>query len=292
MAGVRSQLLLAALVLTAGSTGCGLTRSLAVKSFVPILEETVNEVYRDPDTAMVESGIPGNLLLLRGLCRSEPGNAEVQRLTAQSYFSYAMGFVEDRDPARASLIYNEGMRLGLEALRRRSWFRRAEEGTPLPDASGLRGMKRTDVPLVFWTVANWSSWIGQNLDRPEAVAQLPRVQAYLDRVLELQPDYFFGMPHVLLGSLLGFRPRMLGGDPEKGKEQFEEAFRISQGRMMVFQVLYAKYYCRQVLDQACFDQSLQEVLQTPADKFPDYRLWNEIAQRKARHLQQMRDELF
>jgi len=175
---------------------------------------------------------------------------------------------------------------------RRAWFRRAEKGAGLPDADALRGMKIGDVPLVFWTLANWSGWISQNLDHPEAVAELPALQAYLDRVLVLAPDYFFGMPHVLAGSLLCFRPRMLGGNPEEGKKQFEEAFRISGGKMLIFRVVYAKYYCRSVLDEDDFDRTLKAVLEAPADLFPDYQLWNEIAMRKARHLQEIRDELF
>jgi hypothetical protein len=100
------------------------------------------------------------------------------------------------------------------------------------------------------------------------------------------------MPQVLLGSLQTFRPRLLGGDPESGKQHFDEALRISGGKMLIFKVMYAKYYCRQTLDEACFDQNLKEVLDAPADLFPEFRLWNEIAREKARFLMDRRDELF
>jgi hypothetical protein len=282
----------AALALALLAGGCGLTRGIAVGTFVPVLEKSVEASFRDPDVSTVKAGIPANLILLRGLCESEPGNAELRRLAAQTYFSYGMGFIEDEDPARAGLIYEEGRRLGLEGLRRKSWFQQAEKAIPLPDPKALKKMKREDVPLAFWTIANWSGWISQNLDQPEAVAQLPRVQAYLDRILELDAGYFYGMPEVLLGSLQTFRPRMLGGDPESGKRHFDEAIRISGGRMLIFKVMYAKYYCRQTLDEACFDQNLKDVLDAPEDLFPEFRLWNEIARDKARFLMDRRDELF
>jgi hypothetical protein len=62
--------------------------------------------------------------------------------------------------------------------------------------------------------------------------------------------------------------------------------------MLLFQVLYAQFYCRQILDEECFDSILSEVLAAPDDALPEYRLWNEVAKDKARYLLEMRDELF
>jgi hypothetical protein len=259
---------------------------------MPILEESVDASFRDRDYETIRQAIPGNLILLRGLCQSEPGNLELRQVTAQMYFSYANGFVEDQDPKRAGLLYGEGLRLGREGLMRRSWFRRAEAAVPLPDSVALRKMDREDVPLLFWTLANWSGWISRNMTDPEAVAQLPRLEAYLQRVLELSPGYFLGMPHVLMGSIQTFRPRMLGGNPDEGKKHFDEAFRISGRKMLFFQVVYAQYYCRQTMDADGFDRTLKEVLDAPEDLLPEYQLFNEVAREKARHLQEIRDELF
>jgi hypothetical protein len=272
--------------------GCSVTRGLAVRSFAPILHQSVESAYRDQDLATIREGIPGNLILLRGLCESQPGNEDLRSMAAQMYFSYAMGFVEDQYPARARMLYQEGLRLGREGLMRHAWFRRAEAQGSVPTSSMLSKAGKGDVPLLFWTLANWSSWIALNLSEPEAIAQLPRLQVYLDRVLELEPEFFQGMPHVLAGTLLTFRPRMLGGNPEEGKRHFDEAFRISQRRMLIFQTVYARYYCHQMLDEECFDSTLKEVLDAPVDLNPAYRLLNQVAKEKARHLQEIRDELF
>lgn len=273
-------------------TSCGLARKAAVKSFVPIIEQSVESAYRDRDLATIEAAIPGNLLLMRGLCESGGGDDGLWALTTQLYFAYAMGFIEDTDPDRARLLYAEGLRLGREGLWKQEWFRQAEQAGPLPDPESLRKMEREDVPLLFWTVANWAGWVGVSLSDPEAVAQLPRAQVYLERILELQPEYFEGMPHAMAGAMMTIRPRMFGGDPEGGREHFEQAFRISERRMLMFQVLYARHYCRQVLDEECFDQTLREVLESSPDLNPEYRLFNEVARRQAGHLMEIRDELF
>ena len=281
-------LLLAALC----ASGCGVTRKLAVGSMVPILDQSVQATFRSADLQTVREAIPANLVLLRGLCASEPGNRELHAVTAQLFFSYAMGFVEDEDPARAVLLYREGAEIGRACLERRAWFRKAEASRPLPDESALRRMGPEDVPLLFWTVANWSGRIAQQLTEPEAVAELPRVEAYLNRLLELQPDYFLGMPHVLKGTILTLRPRIMGGDPEKGKEHFDEALRISGRRMLFFQTMVARYYCRQTLDAEGFDANLREVLDASEDLLPEYRLMNLLAREKAGRLMEKRDEWF
>jgi hypothetical protein len=271
--------------------GCGITGKIAVRSMVPILHETVDATYRSRDMALVRDGIPSNLLLLRGLCESSPGEEEIRVLAVQMFYSYGFGFLEDTDPARAREAYQEGLRLGLEGLRREGWFRRTEGGA-VPDSLALRRLPREDVPLLFWTLANWASLVSLSVSDPGAVADLPRIEAYLGRILEVDPGYFQGMPHVMEGTILTLRPRMAGGNPEEGRRHFEEAFRISGRKLLLFQVLCAKYYCRQVLDADCFEANLKEVLEAPDDLCPEFRLLNQIAREKAGWLMERRDDYF
>jgi hypothetical protein len=272
-------------------SGCGITGKIAVRSMVPILQGTVDATYRSRDISLVRDGIPSNLLLLRGLCESSPGEEEIRVLAVQMFYSYGFGFLEDTDPPRARETYREGLRLGLEGLRRNDWFRRTE-GRALPDSVALRRLPRKGVPLLFWTLANWASLVSLNVSDPEAVADLPRIEAYLGRILEVDPGYFQGMPHVMEGTILTLRPRMAGGNPEEGRRHFEEAFRISGKKLLLFQVLCAKYYCRQVLDAGCFEANLREVLEAPDDLCPEFRLLNQIAREKAGWLMERRDDYF
>lgn len=272
--------------------GCALTREVAVDSVTPILESALNSTFRDPDLETVREGIPANLLLLRGMAEEYPDRRDLRELTAQSYFSFSMAFVEDTEPDRASLIYQEGWRMGREYLESVDWFAEAEKQRPIPNDETLSKIETSDVPLLFWTLANWMRWVSLNLDDPAAVAMIPRIELYLNRVIELEGTYYQGLPYAMLASIQGFRPQMLGGKPEESKRNFQEAFRISGNRMLLFHVLYAQFYCRQVLDENCFDSTLNEVLAAPDGLFPDFRLWNEVAKDKALYLLEIRDELF
>lgn len=273
-------------------SGCALRDQIAVDALVPILDATMVAAYGDQDVQTVREGIAANLLLLRGVAEAHPENRRMHEVAAQTYFSFGMGFIEDADPQRAELLYAEGLRLGRRGLAGREWFARAESEQPLPSEATLQDIDEEDVPILFWTLANWIRWISLNLGEPEAVAELPRTEAYLQRVLELEPEFYFGMPYAMLGALQAFRPRMLGGDPEAGRINLEKAIEISGNRMLIFQVLYAQFYCRQMLDEECFTETLLGVIDAPIDLLPEYQLWNEVARRKAVNLLEMKDELF
>jgi hypothetical protein len=270
--------------------GCGVLRRQAVGTMVPIIEQSIVSVYRDEDLATVEKAVPGNLILVRGLCESDPENRRLWTLGAQLYFSYAMAFVEDEDPEAAKLPYRQGLSLGQTALARTGWFHpeRDLEGF----RKGLAKADREDVPLLFWTLANWVSWINLDMNDPAALAQLPYAEAALGRVLELDPGFFLGMPHVLLGTLLASKPVIAGGAPAAARGEFEQAFEISKGKLLIYKVYYAQSYCRATLDQAGFEMALREVLDAPADLEPDYRLLNEVAKRKAARLMERKDDWF
>lgn len=257
---------------------------------VPVLEKTVEAVYRDQDLVTVEKGMPGNLLLLRGMCESSPGNRDLWTMGAQLYFYYSMGFVEDEDPERAKLLYLQGLSMGRSQLDRLDWFRPDRDIDAF--AKGLQKAEKDDVPLLFWTLANWVSWINLSMNEPAAIADLPVVEAALARVLELDPTFFRGMPYAFFGTLQATKPVLLGGKPEQARAAFEKAFETSGRRLLFFQALYAQSYCRQTLDQEGFRAVLQEVLDAPADLDPEYRLLNEVAKRRAKRLLEYEDDWF
>lgn len=289
--GILAAVLLPLLVAGAGA-GCGVTRRVAADTMVPLLESTMAATYRDRDLETVREGIAANLLLLRGFAEEYEDEETLRILAAQSYFAFALGFIEDFEPDRALLLYEEGWRLGREALEDRDWYRRAESEQPIPSPEALAAIPRDDVPLLFWTLANWMRWVSQNLDDPAAVAQLARLELYLDRVIELQPDYFHGLPLAMVAALQSFRPEMLGGKPDLSRSNFEEAFRVSGNRMLYFKVLYAEFYCRRIFDEECFVATLEEVMTAPDDLLPELQLWNEVAKDKAAYLLETRDEYF
>lgn len=267
-----------------------MTRRLALSSMVPIVEQSVESIYRDQDVETVGRGIPGNLLLLRGMCASDPDNRDLWALTSQLYFYYALGFVEDEDEDHAKLVYQTGFDLGREALARQGWFHLDRDVDQF--RADLEKAGGDDFPLLFWTLANWTKWIQLNINDPSVLILLPYAEVALETVLTINPEYFEGIPYAMIGILEASKPVLSGGDPDAARDHFEKAFAVSDRKLLIFQLFYAQYYCRAVLDEEGFEESLNEVLDAPPDLKPEYRLLNEVAKRKAAALMERMDDLF
>jgi hypothetical protein len=244
------------------------------------------------DLELMAAAIPANLVLLDGLIRTDP-RQELLVLGARLYFSYAFAFVEDEDPERAAPLYAIGRDYGRRALERDKRLRRAlASGQPEELTAALARLDEDDVPALLWTAAAWAGWANLSLDEPEAVADLPTIEALLVRTAELDEGFLYGIPHLLLGTFKAARPPLLGGDPEAGRRHFERAAEIGDGKLLLAPVFEARYYARAILDQELFERRLREVVATPVDVAPDIQLLNAVAIRKARDLLVIQDELF
>ncbi|HUH01488.1 MAG TPA: TRAP transporter TatT component family protein [Kofleriaceae bacterium] len=100
------------------------------------------------------------------------------------------------------------------------------------------------------------------------------------------------LPHVALGLLYTSRGEAVGGDPEQGKRHFERAIDITGGKFLLAKVMLARNYGRIRTDREFFRQSLVEVLQTDPAIYPQQRLANEIAHRRARRYLKLEKEWF
>jgi hypothetical protein len=272
--------------------GCGFTRRLTVGAMVPVLENTVAAARERSDLGTVGLGFPANLLLVDGLIRTSPRDARLLALGSYLYFGYALGWVESSDPDLASQYYRTGRDYGLRALDRHATFRTGRAGSVDAFARGLKSVGKRDVPALAWAVANWARWLSLNLDSPAAIADMPRIEAALERLLVLEPGFEGGLPHALRGAYDALRPEMFGGNPQRAREHLETALRLSNRRSLLYLVFYAEFYCRQVLDEDCFTTTLQEVEAAPDSGAADTRLLNAIGRERARVLRARQAELF
>jgi hypothetical protein len=131
--------------------------------------------------------------------------------------------------------------------------------------------------------AAWVGYLQANSEDWGAIADLPKIQALLERVVEVDATHARGMPLVYLGVLNSLRPEAIGGKPALGRSHFEAAIAQSGGRNLYAKTLMAEYYARLMFDQELHDRLLVEVLAAdPAE--PGFTLMNVLAQERARQL--------
>jgi hypothetical protein len=247
--------------------------------------------YQQSDLKMVREGMPAYLMLMDGMVEALPGNEQLLINTAQAYSSFASVFVEEKDPEYATWLYSKARMYAIRALRAR--------GLPDPLQShvdalkeDLNGLGKKDVPYLFWAATSWGSWIKLNLNSMEALAELPKVELIMKKVLELDEGFYYGGPHLFMGIWFASRPKLAGGDLLKAQQHFRTALKFGQGKFLMAYVYYANYYARQALDKDLFVSTLQTVLDTPANISPELTLLNTVAKEKAKDLLSRQEEYF
>jgi len=271
--------------------GCSPSR-FAVQATLPLVGSQILAIQEESDPALAEKAIPANLKMLEGLLKQDPDNAWILENLAEGFCGYAFSFLEDTEPGRASSLYARGKDYALRATIIRTG---REKWQDLSLDEWSRALKEVEVahqsPL-FWLGQCWGGWLMQNLDSVEAFADIPRLEILMKKVHELNPAFHHAGPNLFLGAFYGGRSKMLGGNPEKSRHHFEKALKLTENKYLLVRLLFAKTYAVQNQDRELFESQLQAVLQAPPNLFPEQRLANEVARKKATQLLDQIDELF
>jgi hypothetical protein len=170
-----------------------------------------------------------------------PDNERLLIAAAQGYSSFASVFVDEQEKEYAKQLSGKAKQFALRALEMRGIKDPLQK--PLDDfKEDLKNLGKKDVPSLFWAATCWANWINLNLDSIEAVAELPRVEGMMQRVLELDEGFYYGGPHLFMGVLLASKPRIAGGNPEKARAHFLRAFDLGQEKFLMAYVYYADVY--------------------------------------------------
>lgn len=257
--------------------GCASIAQKAADDFAANLGRAVLD---QDDPATVRDGLPAYLLLLDAMAAGNPESAGANRAAADLYSSYAGSFVAD--PARAAVLAARAQRYARTAT--------CLDAKPLCDVLdrpfdefAAQVTASDDVAALYSLGGAWAAWVQTHSDDFAAIADIPKVEALLNRVVALDPKYDRGLPWVYIGVLNSLRPEAVGGKPEAGRAAFERAVAESNGKNLYAKTLFARWYARLVFDQELHDRLLNEVLAADP-RAEGFTLINTLAQQQAREL--------
>jgi TRAP transporter T-component len=294
------------LVLGLPLAGCNLN-AFTVNSTAPVLKAGSVALDRESDPQHARAAAAPSLLTVETFLVSSPDNKYLLEILAQGYAQYPFAFLEDDlevlgedgDEAqrqelitRATGFYDRAF---LHALHLASLHDEGITKAVSGDTSGLEKelVKFTvaeDAPGLYWMAMGLASAINLNKDNMDRVADLPKAIALLERVHTIAPAYFNHGAAMALGVVYASQGKAMGGDPDKARKMFDEVISATGGRYLMAKTLFARKYATVMQDRALFEKTLKEVLDTPASVWPDQRLANELARRRAaRYLSQIDD---
>jgi hypothetical protein len=272
-------------------TACIPHKKLTVVAAASLVEDVAKSAYKQSDLSVIRDGMPAYLLLMDGMVEAWPTNERLLIAAAQGYASYASAFIEDQDKDYANVLYAKAKNYALRSMGQRGFNNiRVSSFDDFQDE--LKDIRQKDVPYVFWTAACWGNWIGLNLSSMAAMAELPRVELMMRKVLELDEAFYYGGPHLFMGIWYASRPKIAGGNLDLAREHFQKAIELGQGKFLMTHVYYAQYYARRAFDEELFKSALQKVLETPADILPELTLLNTVAHQKAKNMLDHLEDFF
>ncbi|MBI5770994.1 MAG: hypothetical protein HZA93_24670 [Verrucomicrobia bacterium] len=302
--GSRPLLPLLLATLAFATTGCTTLKHTAVNQLGDALASGGSVYAADDDPELIRAAAPFSLKLIESLLAETPAHRGLLLAAASGFTQYGYAFVQqDADELESSDL---GAASALRDRARRLYLRARDYGlrglaTTHPDfaaalrrepRAAVRTCARADVPLLYWTAAAWAAAIAIKKDRPDLIADLPQVEALLDRALELDEAFDRGAIHSLLISYELARQGVPGDPLARSRAHFERALALGGGREAAPLVTFAEAVCVQQQDRARFDELLRQALAIDADARPETRLVNLLMQRRARWLLSRADDLF
>jgi len=234
----------------------------------------------NPD--IVASGVPAYLLLVDGFIHESPDNADLLAAGAQMYALYGSRF--STDESASVRLTGKAREYGRRALCEAEASACGWDGLPYDDfVAKLAELDEKQIDYLYAFALGWLSYLDATSADLSAVAELPWVEAAMQRALELDETYEAGAIHTWLGILNSLRPPALGGKPEIARAHFERALELSQGRDLSIKVEYARRYARLMYEQDLHDRLLRDVIAAPVTE-DGYTLFNVLAQRDAEAL--------
>jgi len=258
----------------------------------------------DDDPELIKAAVPFSLKLMESLLASVPEHPGLLLGTSSGFTQYGYAFVQqDADELeatdyaaaqamrlRAKRLFLRAREYGLRGLEaRHKGFRAAFPGNP---RSATAIMRKADVPQLYWTAAAWGAAISLGKDDPALIAEIPQMEALIDRAAELDPDWGDGSIHSFLINYEMSRQGVSGDRVVRARQHFDRAEELAAGRLAGPFVTYAEAVCVEQQDAAQFEALLNRALAINADVHPDFRLVNLIMQRRARWLLSKKDDLF
>ncbi len=285
------------------ATGCSI-KKMAVNAAGNALAGGGTTFSADDDPELIKAALPFSLKLMESLLSESPKHQGLLFATASGFTQYSFAFVqqdaeeiEAENLAQARELQGRARRLylrardyglrGLEA--RHPGFARQLKENP---KAAVEPLRKADVPLLYWSAVSWAAAIAMSKDSPDAVGDLPQVEAMIDRSLALDETWDHGALHGFLITFEMGRATGTGDRAARARKHFDRAVELSDGKLCGPFVSYAEAVCIPAEDRGQFEKLLQQALAINPDNHPPTRLVNLIMQRRARWLLSRVDKLF
>jgi predicted anti-sigma-YlaC factor YlaD len=285
-------------------TGCSI-KQMAVNSVADALSADNNGVFTvDDDPQLVGEALPFALKSMEAILQATPRHRKLLVATCAGFVQYGHAYV--LQPAQMLESENLQAARKLRERAKRLFLRARQYGIRALDidhpgfskvistdpAAAVKGMHAKDVAALYWSGVAWGSAISADKGDMSLIGDLPIVTAIMEKALELDPDWHHGAIHEFFIVYDSARSEANGGGLASVEYHFSRAMALNQGHSIGPLILLAESACIKQQNRQRFESLLKQSLAFDVNRYPEYRLANIMAQRKASYLLDNIDALF
>ncbi len=236
--------------------GCSFIIDTQTSNAAEQLSQTILN-YEDPAT--VSAALPTLLIVMDSYAQSDNSSGDAKLSAAKLYGAYAGAFVEE--PGRRKTLTSTAYRYARDGSCKEDFkWCDLEKLDNQSFTNFVQNLEVSELDIVYAYAVAWLSYIEAHSDDWNAIANLPKPQQLFTYVVEQDESYDHAGAHLYLAALALTIPPALGGKPEVGRQHFERAIELTEGRNLVTQVEYARRYARLVFDRDLYHLLLTGVL--------------------------------
>ena len=256
-----------------------------------IFYEASFEFQSEMNWNLLRDSMPGILKLLEGLSSITPNDEKLLISLIKGYAGYGFAIWEtkalediflEREQSthlkKALEYYSRAVNYGFDFLKLRDISSQElltslnkKEGITEVFKGKLDNKKREDKEAVLYFAQSLGGLIHFQKHQISLVAQLPLVKEMFDWVCSPDPDFNYGICDIFYGSYESGIPKMLGGNPEKGKKIFENVIKRHQHNWLA-RVAYIQYYAIPMADEKVYREQ-KAVLTKALDLMEKEKYW-------------------
>jgi len=267
--------------------GCASLMSSAATGLAENLSTAVLN-QNDPETA--RAALPAYMVLLDGIIESNPDDPELLAAAATMYATYGAVFADDE--LRASRLTTRGRGYALRAM-----CNSYEASCNWPElnydefVASVQGVPAKHADMLYTYGFASLAFLRAHASDMNSLAELPEIEALFFHYFDIAADQVTPSTHTYMGIMLTLRPPALGGNPELGREHFEKAIELTDGRDLGAKVEFARGYAKLMYDRELHDRLLNDVLAADPEEY-GLTLSNILAQEDAVIMLEEADDYF
>jgi predicted anti-sigma-YlaC factor YlaD len=257
----------------------------------------------DDDPELIADALPFTIKMYESLMEKDSTNAALYLATSKLLCLYSQYFVAApmdtiTDPVQKKAIGKRAKKLFLRA--REYALKSIDIAKPDSKKAFLTGnidstistVSQSDTSALFWTSVAWFGAIGSDKSDMSLAMGIKKPLTITRKLIEMNPTFYQGMAHELMGIVSVNIPKSLGGSTDTAAYYFSKAIQLSDSSRVSAFVLYATLVAVKTKNKDLYVSLLEKANSIPIDAYPPLRLQNSIYLQKARLLLKNVNEVF